>query len=152
MWEFNGVTFQKIDAVAVENEGAEFELPMGNPRFLYVGLAANNVRPLIIGAEKQVEIVSDCKSFRKAKINKSDANTSYEQLKVKMNSIKQRFRSLMTQYQRSGKDEAKKQDINAKLKALDTEKLGLLETTRKNHPYLTSVVALNTYLSYQNYG
>jgi len=144
LWEFNGVSFKKIKGTVIKDDIAVFELPVSSPKFIYIGLAANNIRPMIIGTEKNVVLNSDCKEFRKAQISDSEANKEYEQLKLKMNSIKQRFKSLMTQYQRSGRDKEKMKEINAKLKSLDTEKLGLLETTKRNNPYLAGVVSLNT--------
>src|SRR5690606_34617311 len=58
--------------------------------------------------------------------------------------------SLARQYQASMQDPAAIDKLTGEMAALDKRKLEFLEETKKKSNYLASIVALNTYLSFQN--
>ena len=150
MFEFNGIGFSKIQSAPIVSDKATFSLPIGSPRFLYVGLTDNNLRPLILGSEENVALNSDCNGFRSAQITVSQLNEDYEETKKTMNALNAEMNSLARQYQTSLQDPAAIDKLTGEMAALDKRKLEFLEETKKKSNYLASIVALNTYLSFQN--
>ncbi|RMG85657.1 MAG: TlpA family protein disulfide reductase [Bacteroidetes bacterium] len=62
------------------------------------------------------------------------------------------MRSLANQYRRTGGDSARIARIDEAIRALDADKLALLDSLKRTSPYLAHVAAFNTYLSYRFYG
>lgn len=153
LFEFNGVGFTNIQSVNIANDMAEFKIPLtGTPRFYYVGLSATNLRPLILGTEEAVGVESDCNGFRNAKIKVSELNQAYEALKNQMNAFGNETNTLSRQFQQSQGNETALAEVNTKFVELDQRKLDYLEKLKKENAYLAKVFALNTYLSFNNYG
>ncbi|MEZ4952151.1 MAG: TlpA disulfide reductase family protein [Saprospiraceae bacterium] len=155
IYEFNGVVFKKINSAPTEDfETYQFKMPATNPRFYYVGLDGNNVKPIILGTEEEVVLKGSCTSFQAAFLAKSNLNNDYQGLKILLDKHKNQFGQLLQQLQMA--DRANNVDgTNAailKLRDLDNERLALVDSLRKANPYLAKVAELNTYLSYQNHG
>lgn len=155
LYEFNGVVFKKIgSAPTADFETYEFKIPATTPRFYYVGLDGNNVKPVILGTEDNVELRGNCQRFQSAFLSKSNLNNDYQAIKTLMDKQKREFGQLMQQMQiaeRSNNVHGTN-DAILKLKKLDDEKLTLIDSLEKANPFLSKVVELNTYLSYQNHG
>ena len=50
LYEFNGVIFKKVTSAPTEDFATyQFKMPATDPRFYYVGLKGNNVKPIILG-------------------------------------------------------------------------------------------------------
>lgn len=150
IFEFNGISFNKNQAAALVGDLATFNLPQTEPRFYYVGPAANNVRPVIIGSEKKVAVNSrSCSSFRMASVNQSDLNTKYEELKKTMTNFNNEMRGLNNELRQKMGSEAGMKEMHQKYVELDNRKLALFEKLKKEDPYLSKAFSLNTYMSYQ---
>ena len=151
--EFDGGIFKAIKTAKKENEGTfVFEMPTTGPRFYYVGLEANNIRPIILGPEKEVAIQGICSGFRNAKIIKSDLNLTYEKTRAEMKQLQNQFNQLakQRQYNKHRPDEAKR--IEQQMATLDQQRLGIIDSLKTANPYMGHVFRLNTYLSYPNNG
>ena len=155
LYEFNGVVFKKINTAPTEDWATyQFKMPATEPRFYYVGVDGNNIKPIILGTEKDVQLKGSCARFQSAFLTKSDLNNEYQALKNTMNGFKGEFGQLMQQIQAASKAnnvEAVNQAI-AKLGKLDQKRLDMIASLKKANPYLAKVLELNTYLSYQNHG
>ncbi len=153
LYQFNGVG---MDKVAFLEKGANnlyaYEMPKSNSQFYYVGAGANNVKPVILGQEDQVILSGTCKDFQGANTRLSDLNKDYAVLRNDMNTLNKETNLLMRQIQVAGGDKQKVEAVSASLKALDDKKLDLLLQTAEENPYLGKIVALTTYLSFQNNG
>jgi len=152
LYEFNGVGFHAFQDAPIEDGKAIFELASTSPRFYYIGTHENNIKPLILGSEPAVKVNATCKQLRSAQFEEASLNAQYEQLRAQINQLRQKSNQLSQQYTRLGKDPDKAAEIVAQMKKVDEEKLGLLDSLKKSNPYFYSIAALNTYLSYQNYG
>lgn len=149
LFEFNGLSFNKIQSVAIENDEAVFKMPQTEPRFYYVGLAANNVRPLIVGSEEHVALTSNCKAFRQSTIKLSPLNREYEALKKEMTGFSGELRTLGNELRvKQGSEEGMK-EMHGKYKDLDNRQRVRFAELQKTNPYLAQAFALNTYLSFQ---
>lgn len=153
VFEFNGVSFDKKGAVAVEDDKALFSFEKSDPKFVYFGYDEKDLKPVIIGKEKEVSIRGDCKTgFRSSNFTSEGLNQDYEAFKFKMTAFANETGALARQYQLAANDEAAKKDLTSKFKNLDERKLEYHKQLKKDNPYLAKIFALNTYLSYQNNG
>ena len=150
VFEFDGGSFFPVrQPVKIEEGTYEFQLPASGNRFYYVGSNTQNLVPVILGEEELVVLKGDCRNFRGA-IIESPVNEAYTQLKQKLNDLQSRHSTLNRQHQMAAGEGQEK--AAAQLKALDEEKLALLETMEKQDPLLGKVAAINTFLSYQHNG
>jgi len=155
LYEFNGVLFKKIaSAPTTDFTNYSFDLPAHEPRFYYVGLDANNLKPIILGTEENVALKGTCQQFRSARTTKSNLNREYEDLKNIMTADKQKFQQYMQQMRMANQQDqievANQTIIN--MGNLDSKRLKLIDSLKTANPYLAKVAAINTYLSYQNHG
>lgn len=150
LFEFDGSSFFPIRQPEKTGEGVyEFQLPSAENRFYYVGANTQNLAPVILGQEEQVVLRGHCRSFRSAAIE-SPVNEAYQALKEQLNELQSRSSILSRQHQMAAGEGQDR--VTAQLKALDEEKLALLEAMEKKDPLLGKVAAINTLLSYQNNG
>jgi len=149
IFEFNGISFGRSQGAVLENNVAKFNLPQTEPRFYYVGLSADNARPVIIGSEKKVGLSSSCGGFRTASIDDSDLNKKYEELKKTMNSFNNEMRGLNDELRKKMNTQEGMKEMHQKYVDLDNRKLAHLEKLKTETPYLSKVFALNTYMSFQ---
>jgi peroxiredoxin len=151
LYRFNGVSHSKIKAVATQPQ-VEFKVPAGSPRFYYFGAGGYNLRPVLLGPEKEVVMKANCKSFRSALVEASDLNKEYDKVKKTLNDQKIETSKLMRQYQGAMNNDQHRDLLVHKFGQLDERKKKLLDSLRAKDPYLGKVVAINTYLSYQANG
>ena len=150
LFEFDGSTFFPVRQPSKVGEGVyEFELPESANRFYYVGVNPQNLTAIILGQETQVAVKGHCGNFRTARIE-SPVNEAYQSLKQKLNDLQARTGVLNRKFGMAAGENQEK--IGAELKAMDDERLALLDSMEKEDPLLGKVAAINTYLSYQNNG
>jgi peroxiredoxin len=154
MFEFSGVVFQKIFATPkLENGTYQFKLPMTeSPRFYYVGNNMQSLKPVILGTEEEVLLTGNCINFRGAIVKNSKINQDYQLAKQKINTEKNKVKQISGKYRMAGRDTAQIAKIDAELKKLDEDRLIWLDDLKKTNPFLSHVVAFNSYLSFRNYG
>lgn len=150
LFQFDGAGFREIQ----ESEGGEsgfiFKIPASEPTFYYIGKNRGQVVPLILGTEDKVKVSGSCAQIRTAKINNSPINQEYQNLKNQINEYKKQMSQHIRQLRSAKQIPEKEQEILAKLKQLDQDKLTFLDSLKQNNPFFGRIVALNTYLSYQN--
>ncbi len=155
LFEFNGVNFTRIaSAPTTDWQHYQFKIPASRPRFYYVGVDANNLKPIILGTEKSISLKGSCSQFQSAQLPDSDLNQKYEEVKQKINAHKGQLTSYLRQLQVANRQNNVEtaNDIIMKMKKLDQERLEYIESLKKSNPYLAKVAAINTYLSYHNNG
>lgn len=152
IFEFDGVLFKRVKGTK-KNEAKKFvfTMPQTGPRFYYIGMGGNNIKPLIIGTEKEITLRSACNAFGKSTIENSPINKNYTLVKLEMNKFKGELNGLVRQTQRNQNrgDELKK--IKTQMADLDKRRLAALDSLKKVNLYLGEVAALNTYLSFPNH-
>ena len=153
LFEFDGVLFRRWKATDKSETGQfKFVLPKTSPRFYYVGLGGNNIKPIIVGPEDKLSLKSDCQAFNKSIFIDSPLNNQYAAVKTEVSQHKQQFNVLVRNYQRNLNRPAEIKKITSQMKALDGQRKIYLDSLKKEHPYFGEVAALNTYLSFQNNG
>ncbi len=151
LFQFDGINFDKIQTAKSEG-GSEFSfsIPKSAPSFYFVGVNNQNLKPLILGMEEQVEVSGDCSSLRNAQVKESTLNNSYMKMKNGINVLKNKTGMLIGEYRKVQKDVRKRQKVEEKMKALDEVKEQFLDSLKNTEPFLGKILALNTYLSFQN--
>lgn len=152
LFEFNGVGFRALQEKPIQDGIAVFELASTGPRFYYIGVNENNLKPLILGSEPDVKISAPCQQLRNAQFVSSTLNTQYETLREQVNQLRAQSNQIAQQFRRVQSDPEQTAGLVAELKKVDEQKIRLLDSLKKANPYFYHVAALNTYLSYQNYG
>ena len=151
LYTFDGFIFRQVNRLATLPEGQayEFKVPASPARFYYVGPMAEQARPIILGEEKLVVLKGNCGQIRNAEISGSPVNVDYAALQQKIGVLGNRSGQLMRSFAYA-QDEAQRTTFQEQMKALDTEKLLLLDSLRKTNPFLSRIAALSTYLSFPN--
>ncbi len=152
LFRFNGFKFVEYQTAESKKETAEFTIPKSGPQFYYIGQNESSILPILLGSEEGVSINGNCRDMRQAKLSGSSLNAQYDELKETLNQLKGQTSQLARQYQMAGRNTERQKPIVEKLKELDDQKLALLDSLRKTNPFFAKIAALNTYLSYQNYG
>ncbi|MFQ5448848.1 MAG: hypothetical protein ACE5FF_18135, partial [Saprospiraceae bacterium] len=137
LFEFNGINFKKIQAAPTQDwQTYQFSVPATRPRFYYVGQAANNVKPLILGTENEVGLNGTCRSFQGARPMNSELNKNYEALKAVLNRYKNEFGQNLQQLQAANAQNnvGLANSIIQKLGKLDEERLHLIDSLKKESP------------------
>lgn len=155
LYEFNGINFKKAKTASTTDWATyRFKMPATSPRFYYVGLDAQNMKPIILGTEKDLTLNGSCPQFQVAQLPNSDLNNSYEIVKNRINGHKNEF-SMMLQQLQAADRQGNVDMVNGvilKLADLDKRRLNYLDSLKKVSPYLSKVAAINTYVSYQIHG
>ncbi|MFK7934439.1 MAG: redoxin domain-containing protein [Saprospiraceae bacterium] len=153
LFEFDGISFSEVAlAERVKDLTYVFKLPLTKePRFYYLGQTAADIRPLILGTEKEVVFKASCNDFRGAKVSSSKMNEEYEVLKAEMNKLKGQNNQLSRQYQIAAQRGGDVEKMKAEMLAVDQQMTALMDDLKKTNPYFANVIALNTYLSFANH-
>lgn len=150
LFTFDGMIFTQLrQAEKVGATTFEFHIPPSEPRFFYLGTNTSNVTPIILGTENEVVVKGNCGAIRMATIEGSKINQDYNSLKETMNELRNKAGQLIRQYQVAFGE--KREAVVAEMKTVDAQKKALLDSLQQADPFLGKIVALNTYLSFQNY-
>lgn len=153
LFEFDGVLFKRVKGTKKNQDNQfVFTMPQTGPRFYYVGLGGNNIKPLIIGSEKEITLKGTCKAFGKSTVENSPINDEYGKVKQELNKYKSQLNGLVRTYQRSASRPDQMKRVKSQMADLDKRRLAALDSLKKASPYMGKVAALNTYLTFQNNG
>ncbi len=149
--KFDGSNFYPVHSVEETGEDQyQVRLPKQETGFFYIGTSRSNMIPLLLGEEDTVRLSGNCLKIKTATVSNSPLYTNYQALKADINALRQEGAGLIRRYQ-SKRDSAGRASVVADMRALDEQKLALLERAEKQHPLFGPIVRLNTYLSYHNH-
>ncbi len=149
IYSFNGFYFEREVAAPIEGDTVVLNLPWPGPRFAYVGIGSNNVKPFVLGLDDRILLEGDCARMRHARfLGKESANLRYERLKAELNRLRAAHSKAVQDFNRMQRDSAGRVKVLQRMALLDEQKLSLLDRMEKEEPYFAEVVRLNTYLSY----
>ncbi len=152
LFQFDGLLFKdaQISPSTSPDGSITFALPAGKPQFYYLGFRSDQTLILILGSEKDVRVEGSCGDIRSASISNSQLNDSYNWVKNRVNIFKNQTGQLIQQYQAAMNNPQQLQQVTTQMKALDDQKLQLLDSLKRTQPYLAKIAAINTYLSWPN--
>jgi len=148
LYEFNGFGFSPKHSVSAEKPGSfVMEVPRQTPRMFYIGQNADQVIPVILGQEDQVQITGSAENIGAATISNSKENDQYNTLKTIIGNLNNEMGEILRGL--SEGNPANQNQLVNQLAALDAKKLNLLDSLKKVNPFQYRVMALNAYQSYQ---
>lgn len=152
LYEFDGFGFRQIQKAQERDGKYVFILEKADPKFYYVGPSADNVLPLILGTETEVNVRANCQQMRSATFTNSGLNTAYLKFRAEMTTSNRRSQAFTQQMARARGNEAQVNKLNTQMQEWDTERKAWLTKLKQEDPYFGSMLALNTYYSYANNG
>lgn len=150
LYQFDGVAFKPISVIVGKEGKYSFNVPKGEPRFYYIGQQTNNVFPIILGTEAELSVKGSCRDMRSTNVDGSPFNKRYREIRADLNQFTKRMSALIQEYRMRQTKPAELKEVINRMKALDDERVAYMESAKKEHPFFGRVVAINTYLSYQN--
>ena len=149
LFQFEGFGFNKIYTATNKNGAYEFKMPQAPAKFYYLGNDPKKLKPIILGTESDIKVSGTFSDIPKALVG-SKLNQEYEELKEKMKLLKQEVDKKMGELQAAKADEGAQRMAIFELSELDDKKMDLLNEYKAKHPLFAEIVAINTYLSFQN--
>lgn len=151
-FEFRAMQLHPIAQAPLRGESQyEIKLKTEAPQMIYVGIPPNKVVPVVVGPEKQFTIGGSCNYAQRSKITGSEFNGQYVQLQNDIKQYKKENNQLSAKITKAQSYEEQQKAIQD-MKALDEERLALLDSLKATQPFLGSILAMNTYLSFPNNG
>ena len=152
LYTFDGTAFKP--ALTVEGiEGVyTFEIPKTTHKFYYFGPDATALKPLILGEEENIILVESCDGSQTLQIQNSYINRQYQDLKIVFSQLAKESQSAVMTFRRGMKNPELKTEGIAMMAKIDEKRIAILDSLKQANPFLARVSALNTYLSYYNYG
>ncbi len=152
LFTFNGMGFDRYMATAKsEGDKFHFELKKGDKKFYYIGANANKFKSVILGEEEKVLMNGSCPNPSQAGVA-NGINADYNRAMKKIQEYRNQQIQLSRNFAAVMNEESKRNDVIAKMKALDDKKIALLNEAQGKDPWLGKIVALYTYLSFHNHG
>ncbi len=151
LYTFNGINFTEIQTAMADSVGLyKFTIPKSTEKFYYVGPHSQNIKPILLGQEKGITVVGNCKEMRAAKAMNSPLNANFQETMKKVNALQTENNQLFKEFRQAMGNPASLKLVEEKLANLDQRKLDLLETTKATSLTVARIVATKTYLSFQN--
>ena len=149
LYQFEGFGFSKVQTATQKSGMFEFKMPQADAKFYYLGKNPTQLKPVILGKESDVKIKGTCSDLTKALVG-SKMNQDYDKLKEELGSLKQEMNSKLEEIQKNKSDEGAQRMAIFELSEIDDKRMDLLNKYKSTNPLFAEVVAINTYLSYQN--
>ena len=117
--------------------------------FYFLGASDKNYKMLLLGNEKEVKIKGNCGQYKQMTFDSPD-NKAYDNAFIQINLLQKEYQGALNQYRAAANNPTLQKQLDTKLSEIDGKKLALLEQHKNSNPMLRKVIALQTYLSYQN--
>ncbi|MEM1215522.1 MAG: TlpA disulfide reductase family protein [Bacteroidota bacterium] len=150
LYTFDGTSFKPVLASENEADVYTFNVPAEGHRFYYFGPKPDQLKPVILGEEENVQLQVSCNNTKPTQVFGSAINNEYAALKQRFGEINRMNQKAITTFRRGMRDEAVKAQGKAELAEVDQARRQLLDSLQKSNPFLARVAALNTYLSFFN--
>lgn len=153
LFDFVGLSLRQLAAIGLksdENGKYTFSVNLNGIKqgFYFLGISPEKTVPLILGSEAQMHLIANCNTFtQNLQIVGSEMNRDYQTIMQKVETLTQQTNTIFGQFRYSPPNDPY---LMGELLKLDKQKLGLLDSLKKSNPYMSKLVALRTYLSYQH--
>jgi thiol-disulfide isomerase/thioredoxin len=152
LFRFDGMFMNdsQIKPVTGTDGVVQFSVPATkNPQFYYLGYRNDQTLIILLGTEPKVTVEGSCLDVRTAAISGSPLNKRYNELREKIMALKSQGSQQSQQFMMAAQNPQMQEEIKQQMKALDEQKLQLLNEQAES-PFMASIVAINTYLSWPN--
>ncbi len=153
LFQFDGFDFEKIATPQKTDENTYvFRLPKSTPVTYHIGSPKKQLTTILLGSEEGVVMEGTCGKIRSASVKNSKLNDQYISLKKTFQKNEYEMRRLVGELNQAKQDQKKVEKIVAQIGKLDRKKVQLIDSLKKEAPFLAKVAALNTYTSFFHYG
>lgn len=153
LYELKGVHLQKAYSIRQNATGGfSIQIPRsGTPKIYFYGMNTDNtrVKPLVLGTEDKVSVTGPCFNPTLATVQ-SPLNLDFQEAQSQINQLKLEMGNVITEYREHYTDPVRRAAIEKKMGDVDQKKSALLDKYKKSNPFVSKIVALDTYLSFQN--
>lgn len=153
IYEMKGVHLSKVFGVQQDAQKRFIiKIPRtASPKVYFYGLNFDNerIKPLVLGTEDKVVVSGPCFNPTLVTVN-SPINQAFQTANTQVNSFKLEMGNIISEYRQNYSDPAKRAEIEKKMAEVDKKKRDFLESNKKSNPFIAKIIALDTYLSYQN--
>jgi len=160
LFSWTGVEVQEVlkAAPTLPEEGGSYsfkfkaDTPMPQGLY-YVGVSLSNWKHVMIGNERRLALKgTSCDKVSDWKFENSAENAAYEDIVAQLQNNANSFFTLLQEYQQVRNNPERVKDVEARMLVIDNKKKALLDSLKEgDNKVLEHIVALNTYLSYQNH-
>lgn len=148
LYRLGGLHFEPVMMAQVVEGRATFTIPEQDWQFFYLGFTDADVLPIILGKESGVVITVDCTKMNASTFASSPINEEYQELKGKMNGLKNRGSQVSRKYGNQLQRGDVPVEFSEEMTKIDRLKLQMLEEYQRSNPFFARILELNTYLSY----
>ncbi|MEM6763481.1 MAG: TlpA disulfide reductase family protein [Bacteroidota bacterium] len=129
-------------------EFSGLDIPKGF--YLLGGGESNNTRMLLIDQEEAITLTGECKTLTNASIWNSPVNTAMAKMSKRQLYLQSQANQEVNTYRVALQRQAGIKEAEASIQAIDKQKLAYLDSVKTSHPFLSKVLALQTYTSFQH--
>lgn len=150
-FQFDGMGLKKIMTVYPEKDRTfRMQVPKSDsPVFYYIGTDDQKLKIVLLGTEESVTLTGPCYDVRKSSTD-SPLNIAYDGALSRANQFKIDMGNIINEYRTVYQDEQKRKEVEQKMAVVDKRKTDYLDSLKKANVWIGKIVALDTYLSYQN--
>ncbi len=122
------------------------------PQFFYISVneGSEKFKPLIIFNEPNFKLTGPCYDISQTKTEGSSINENWRNAQNLSNTFKIEMGNIITEYRANYQDPTKKKELEGKMGMVDKKKIKLLDSLKVVNPFVYKLLALDTYISYQN--
>ncbi len=150
IFKHDGVQLKPVKKITVSNNSlnAKVDLPAG---FYFIGETERNYKIIVLDKDKEINLKGVCGNFKQLQVNSTE-NILYQNVITKVNEFQRDFQNLINQSRKALNNPALTKDLTKKLAELDEKKINYLNQYKISNPMLYRMIAVQTYLSFQNKG
>lgn len=152
VWKGIQVEEVMVNPLSKGQEGYSTTFKMGETPhgMYYVGTGISDLKPVLLGTEKEVVLEGSSSNIAQLGIHKSPLNKEYEQLITRLRANNERTVALMAESDAYKNDPDKQKEILVKMEQEDKKDRALLDSLRKAGSELARIMAFNAFQSYEN--
>lgn len=150
LYQFDGIVFARVQtAKSTPNAHTfKFTVSKGKSDFYFLGQSPQDMRPLILGTEDNIQIEGNCYVFRQLTVKNSKINKDYDATMRRVGVLMAESDDALRAWNFAVNDQPKRQIAETEMASIDRKKLLLLDSVRKNNPFIGKIVAMTTLFSY----
>ena len=152
LFTFDGASFDEFQTATGQAGAYTFSVPAAAPRFYYVGSDVTNHTTVILGSETNVLLSGDCNNLRAITVVNSPLNDQYLALRNEFGNLNNQAQQAGMAYRSAMNNPAALPQAKSQMAQVDQKRQHLLDSLRTANPFLATIAALNTYLSFPNHG
>ncbi len=152
LMQFDGFQFFPIQqAEVLAPDTFLFSLPTPDFGFYYISNASGKRFMLLLGEGRDLTLTGNCATMDEIQLSGSALNAHYVNMKKQMDQYRVQANQLLRSHMQTA-DEEEQAALVHRMRKVDSLQIAFLDSMRQAQPFLSNVVAVNTYLSFPGSG